>query len=109
MTNEMRVVIMRTTSDYEPLENISQVKKSFKLEARQYIKPMGLTQGEQSRIIPIADDSFIDQFGDLPFRNDGVIEVHASIFPLDRTVNIQSVAEPIISRSVGLELLSGVE
>ena len=41
----------------------------------------------------------VDEFLDFPFRDNGVKEVHPSILPLDRAVDVQCIAQPIVRRT----------
>ena len=69
-------------------------------------------QGEKPRVVPVADYVVDDEFLYLSLGDDSVEEVHATILPLDRTVQVQGIAEPVVggaSACAGREVVRGEE
>ena len=50
-------------------------------------------------------NAFRDEFANLPLGDDGVAEVKASVLPLDGTVEVEHVTQPVVGGAAGLELL----
>lgn len=49
----------------------------------------------------LPDNTGLHQFDDFPLGHDSVGEVQAAVFPLNGTVYIQSITEPVIGRAPG--------
>lgn len=65
---------------------------------------------EQSRIIPVLNNPCVYQLGNLPLADDSVVHIEAAILPLDGTVDIHRIAQPIVGgpASIMIRLLCTV-
>ena len=48
------------------------------------------------RTLPLPDNAIHNQLEDLPLGDQGIVEVEAAILPLDGTVDIKIVAQPVV-------------
>ena len=50
----------------------------------------------QSGVVPVGHYPPTDEFLDLSLGHDGVLEIESAILPLDRAVQVQSIAQPVV-------------
>ena len=51
---------------------------------------------EKSGVVPVTNDVISDEFLYLPLGDHGIEQIHAAILPLDWTIDVQRVAQPIV-------------
>ena len=55
-------------------------------------------QSVETWVVPVGDNPSADEFLDLPLGDDGVLEVESPVLPLDRAVQVQGIAQPVVRR-----------
>ena len=65
--------------------------------------PTQRRQREQPRIVPVRDDPRLDQLGNLPLAHHRVAHIEPAVLPLDGTVDVQRVAQPVVGRAPRLK------
>jgi hypothetical protein len=61
--------------------------------------PTQRRQREQPRIVPVRDNPRLDQLGDLTLAHHRVAHIEPAVLPLDGTVDVQRVAQPVVGRA----------
>ena len=72
------------------------------------------SESEESRIVPVPtvtllspiyrnplspDNLLLDKLENLPLRDDGIVHIESTVLPLDRAVDIECIAQPVVAAS----------